>query len=74
MGYRPSAKQLSDKATTVSATVSKGKKIWRKTVNLPQTWAPCKILPCEVSELMRKVNDQPGTSLEDLVNGLKRAG
>ncbi len=44
------------------------------TVNLPRTGATCKISPCGVSMLMRKVRDQPRTIREDLVNDLKRAG
>ncbi len=44
------------------------------TVNLPRTGAPCKISPCEVSMILRKVRDQPRFTRDDLVNDLKRAG
>ncbi len=44
------------------------------TVNLPRTRAPCKISPCGVSMILRKVRDQPRTTREDQVNDLKRAG
>ncbi len=44
------------------------------TANLPRTGAPCKISPRGASMILRKVRDQPRTTREDLVNGLKRAG
>lgn len=50
---------------------------WKKlnmTVNLPWTGAPCKISPRGVSMILRKVRNQPRTTREELVNGLKRAG
>jgi len=44
------------------------------TVNLPRTGAPCKISPLGVSMILRKVRNQPRTTMEELVNDLKRAG
>ncbi len=73
MGYRTIGKQLGEKATTVGAIIRKWKK-FKMTVKLPQTGAPCKISPRGVSMILRKVRDQPGTTREDLVNDLKRAG
>uniref|UniRef100_A0AAY5K068 Transposase Tc1-like domain-containing protein n=1 Tax=Esox lucius TaxID=8010 RepID=A0AAY5K068_ESOLU len=72
MGYRTIGKQLGEKATT-GAIIRKWKK-FKMTVNLPQSGAPCKILPCGASMIMRKVRDQPKTIWQDLVNDLKRAG
>uniref|UniRef100_A0AAY5K8I9 Transposase Tc1-like domain-containing protein n=1 Tax=Esox lucius TaxID=8010 RepID=A0AAY5K8I9_ESOLU len=43
-------------------------------VNLPRSGALCKISPRGASMIMRKVRDQPRTTLQDLVNDLKRAG
>ncbi len=45
-----------------------------KTLNLPQTGAPCKISPRGVSMIMRMVRNQHRTTQEDLVNDLKAAG
>ncbi len=45
-----------------------------KYLNLPRTWAPCKISPRGVSMIMRRVRSQPRTTQEDLVNDLKTAG
>ncbi len=45
-----------------------------KYLNLPRTWAPCKISPRGVSMIMRRVRSQPRTTREDLVNDLKTAG
>ncbi len=73
MGYKTIAKQLGKMMTTVSAIIRK----WRKhkiTVNLPRSWAPWKISPCEVSMIMRTVRNQLRTTREDLVNDLKAAG
>ncbi len=73
MGYRTIGKQFDEKATTVGTIIRKCKK-FKMTVNLPQTGAPCKILPRGVSMILRKARDQPRTTLEDLVNDLNRAG
>ncbi len=73
MGYRTIGKQLGEKATTVGAIIRKWKK-FKMTVNLPRTGAPCKISPCGVSMILRKVRDQPRTTREDLANDLKRDG
>ncbi|XP_066535302.1 uncharacterized protein [Hoplias malabaricus] len=73
MGYRTIGKQLGEKATTVGAIVRKCKK-YKMTVNLPLSGASCKISPCGVRMILRKVNNQPRTTWEDLVNDLKRAG
>ncbi len=73
MDYRTIGKQLGEKATTVAQLLEKWKK-FKMTVNLPRTGAPYKILPRGVSMILRKVRDQPRTTLEDLVNDLKRAG
>ncbi len=73
MGYKTIAKQLGEKVTTVGAIIRKWKK-HKITVNLPQTGAPWKISPREVSMIMRTVRNQPRTTREDLVNDLKAAG
>ena len=44
------------------------------TVNLNRSGAPCKISPCGVSMMLRKVRNQPRNTQQDLVNDLKRAG
>lgn len=44
------------------------------TVNLPRSAALYKISPCGASMIMRKVRDQPRTTLTGLANDLKRAG
>ncbi len=77
MGYRTMVKQLGEKSTTVGAIIRKWKKFkmkFKMTVNLPRTGALCKISPCGVSIILRKVRDQPKTTREDLDNDLKRAG
>ncbi len=71
MGYRTIGKQLGEKATTVGAIIRKWKKF---KMTVPRIGAPCKISPRGVSMILRKVRDQPRTTLEDLVNDLKRAG
>ncbi len=73
MGYKTIAKQLGEKVTTVGEIIRKWKK-HKITVNLPRTGAPCEILPCGVSMIMRTVRNQPRTTREDLVNDLKAAG
>ena len=44
------------------------------TANLPRSGAPRKISPHGISMMMRKVRDQPSTTQEELVNGLKAVG
>ncbi len=73
MGYKTIAKQLGEKVTTSDVIIRKWKKN-KKTVYLSRTGAPCKILPCGVSMIMRTVRNQPRTTWEDLVNDLKAAG
>ena len=73
MGYKTIAKQLGEKVTTVSVIIRKWKK-HKRTVNLPQPGAPCKISPRGVAMIMRTVRNQPRTTQEDLVNDLKAAG
>ncbi len=79
MGYRTIGKQLGEKATTVGAIIRKMEEIpflhfSEMTVSLPQTGAPCKILPRGVSMILRKIRHQPITTWKGLVNDLKRAG
>ena len=73
MGYKKISKQLGEKLTTVGAIIRKWKK-HKVTANLPQSGAPCKISPCGISTMMRKVRDQPSTTQEELVNDLKAVG
>ncbi len=73
MGNRTIGKQLGEKATTVGAIIRKWK-LFKMIVNLPRTGAPCKISPCGVSMILRKVRNQPRTTREGLVNDRKRAG
>jgi len=70
--YGEIAKQLVEKRFTVGAIIRKWKKLIM-TVNLFLTGAPCKISPCGVSMILRKVR-MPRTTQEELVNALKRAG
>ncbi len=72
MGYKTTAKQLSEKVTTVGAIIHKWKK-HKITVILLPTSAPCKISPRRVSMIMRTVRNQPRTTQDDLVNDLKAA-
>ena len=44
------------------------------TVNIPRSWAPCKVTPRGVSMIMRQVRGQPRATHEELVNDLKAAG
>ncbi len=66
MGFKTIVKQLGEKVTTVICDHI-------ITVNIPRTWAPCKISPRGVSMIMRMVRNQPSATREDLVN-LKAAG
>uniref|UniRef100_A0AAY5JZJ1 Transposase Tc1-like domain-containing protein n=1 Tax=Esox lucius TaxID=8010 RepID=A0AAY5JZJ1_ESOLU len=72
MGYKTIAKQLGE-VTTVGAIIQKWRK-HKRTVNLPRSGAPCKILPCGVEMIMKSVMNQPRTTWEDLVNDLNAAG
>lgn len=45
MGHKTIDKQLGEKAATVGTIIRNWKKL-KMTVNLPQSDAPCKILPC----------------------------
>uniref|UniRef100_A0A8C4TMR8 Transposase n=1 Tax=Erpetoichthys calabaricus TaxID=27687 RepID=A0A8C4TMR8_ERPCA len=72
-GYGAIAKQLGENRSTVGAIVRKWKRL-KTTVSLPRTGAPCKISPRGVSQMMRKVRNQPRTTREELVNDMKRAG
>jgi len=65
MGHRTTGKQLGEKATTVCAIIRKWKK-FKMVANLPLAGAPCKISPCGVSMIIRKVRDQPRTTWQDL--------
>ncbi len=69
IGYRTIGQQLGEKVTTVGAIIRKWK-IFKMTVNLPRTGAPCKISPRGVSIILRKVRDQPRTTREDLVKSM----
>ncbi|XP_069821043.1 zinc finger protein 721-like [Dendropsophus ebraccatus] len=73
MGYRTISKMLGEKETTVGAIVRKWKK-YKMTGNRHRSGAPCKISPCGVSWIMRKVRDHPKTTQGELVNDLKAAG
>ena len=73
MGYKKISKQLGKKLTTVGVIIRKWKK-HKVTANLPRSGAPCKISPCGISMMMRKVRDQPSTTQEELVNDLKAVG
>ena len=56
MGYKKISKQLGEMLTTVGAINRKWKK-HKVTANLSQSGAACKISPCGVSMMMRKVRD-----------------
>ncbi len=73
LDYKTITKQLDEKVTTVCVIISKWKK-HKLTVNLPQSWASCKISPRGVSMIMRTVRNQPRTTQEDLVNDLNAPG
>ncbi|KAI4902910.1 hypothetical protein NFI96_020433, partial [Prochilodus magdalenae] len=61
MGYKAINKKLDEKVTTVGAIIRKWKK-YNITVSQPGPGAPCKILPCGVSVIMRKAKNQPRTT------------
>ncbi len=69
MGFKTIARWESDNGWCDYSQMKKHK----ITVNIPRTWAPCKISPRGVSMIMRMVMNQPRTTREDLVN-LKAAG
>ncbi len=52
MVYKTIVKQLGEKVTTVGVIIRKWKK-HKITVNLPLNGAPCKILHCGASMIMR---------------------
>ena len=66
MGHKKISKQLGEKLTTVGAIIRKWKK-HKVNANLPQSRAPCKISPCGISMMIRKVRDH-STTQEELVN------
>ncbi len=72
MGQKTIAKQLGEKVTTL-VIIRKWKK-HKITVNHPLSGAPCKILPCGVSMIMKTVRNQPRTTRKYLVSDLKAAG
>ena len=73
MGYKKISKQLGEKLTTAGAIIRKWKK-HKVTTNLPRSGVPRKISPHGISMMMRKVRDQPSTTLEELVNDQKAVG
>ena len=72
MGYKKISKKLGEKLRTVGA-IRKWKK-HKVTANLPRSGALCKISPCGISMMMRKVRDQPRTTQEEFFNDLKAVG
>ena len=62
MGYKKISKQHGEKLTTVGAIIRKWKK-HKVTANLPWSGAPRKILHRGISMMMRKLKDQPSTTL-----------
>ena len=73
MGYKKISKQLGEKLTTVGEIIRKWKK-YKVTTSLPRSGAPCKISPCRISMMMRKVRYQPSTTQVELVNDLQAVG
>lgn len=64
-------KELGENRSTVEAIVRKWKRL-KVTVSLHWTGAPCKISQ-GVSLMLRKVRNQPRTTLEELDNDMKQA-
>src|SRR4029434_7700990 len=73
MGYKTIGKQLGEKPTTIGAIICKWKQ-HQTTVHRSRSGAPCKISPCAVSVIIRKVQNNPRTTQVELVNDLKAAG
>ncbi|XP_015229441.1 PREDICTED: uncharacterized protein LOC107084223 isoform X1 [Cyprinodon variegatus] len=73
MSYRTISKKLSLKVPTVGAIIRKWKR-YKMTINRPRSGAPCKILPEGIRMIVKKVMDQPTTTLEELVNDLMAVG
>src|SRR4029434_658760 len=71
--YKTIGKQLGEKQTAIGAIIRKLKQ-HQTTVNRSRSGAPCKISPRAVSVILRKVQNNPRTTQEDLVNNLKAAG
>src|SRR4029434_1004740 len=67
MGYKTIGKQLGEKQTTIDAIIRKSKQ-HQTTVNRSRSGAPCKISPCAVSVIIRKVQNNPRTTQGELVN------
>src|SRR4029434_4816171 len=64
---------LGEKQTTIGANIRKWKQ-HQTTVNRSRSGAPCKISPCAVSVIIRKVQNNPRITQGELVNALKAAG
>ncbi|KAG1949036.1 hypothetical protein F2P79_011863 [Pimephales promelas] len=73
MGYKTICKKLGEKETTVGGIFRKWKK-YKITINHPRSVAPCKISPHGVRLIIRKVRNQPRTTLEELLDDLKAVG
>lgn len=73
MGYKTMSKKLGEKETTVGTILLKWKK-YKITVNRPCSRSLCKISPCGVRMILRKVRDQLRITQEELFNDLKGAG
>ena len=72
-GYKKISKQLGEKLTTVGTIIRKWKE-HKVNAYLPWSGAPCKISPCGISMMTKKVRDQPSTIQEGLVKDLKAVG
>src|SRR4029434_8981250 len=73
MGYKTIRKQLGEKQTTIGAIICKWKQ-HQPTVNRSRSGAPCKISPCAVSVIIRKVQNNSRTTQGEFANDLKAAG
>src|SRR4029434_7610901 len=73
MGYKTIGQQLGEKQTTIGAIIRKCKQ-QQTAVSRSRSGAPCKISPRAVSVIIQKVQNNPKTTQEELVNDLKAAG
>src|SRR4029434_10363435 len=61
MGYKTIGKHLGAKQTTIGAIIREWKQ-HHTAVNRSRSGAPCKISPCTVSVIIRKVQNNPRTT------------
>lgn len=68
---------FNEKRQNICKNPEKNKLYYNRLLNqsiIDQSWAPCKILTHGMRMIMRKIVDQPKTTLQELVNDLKAVG